>query len=113
MQRQSRNNPGFDVLMQQRDVSTERIYVEVKGTTRAFPQFFITEGELRFSHRHANQFCLIVVYSISLEAGTFKVFWHEGPVSLDAGFHLSPVQWACEVVSGATDKTATSMRALP
>jgi hypothetical protein len=100
---QSRNNPGFDVMIKLQSEPAEVIYLEVKGTTRALPQFFITEGELRFSRRHAGQFSLIVVYAIRLDSAAYKIFWHDGSVSVDEGFHLNPVQWACEAVSDERD----------
>jgi hypothetical protein len=95
---QPRNNPGFDILIQWSEPSVERLYVEVKGTTRAFPQFFMTEGELRFSQRHADRYRLIVIYKICLDSLTYEIFWHEGSVAAEAGFRLSPLQWVCEVV---------------
>jgi hypothetical protein len=79
-------------------VSTEHVYVEVKGTTRGLPQFFMTEGELQFSRRHEDAFHLVVVYKIRLEENTYEVLWHEGPVSIPVGFRLNPVQWACEFI---------------
>ncbi len=101
VERQPRNNPGFDILVRRTEASAERIYLEVKGTTRGFPQFFMTEGELQFSRRHAGRFRLIVVYRIRLEAESYELFWHEGPVAIESGFRLNPVQWACEVVRKA------------
>jgi len=102
VQPQPRNNPGFDILVRPADSSPDgRIYIEVKGTTRGLPQFFITEGELQFSRRHADRFRLIVVYGIRPEADSCELFWHEGPVSLESGFRLTPAQWACEVVRKA------------
>lgn len=91
---QPRNNPGFDVLV---GGPGGHIYAEVKGTTRSFPQFFITEGELQFSRCHADEYCLIVIFRINLDAGTYEVFWHEGAISAENGFRLNPLQWSCEV----------------
>ena len=96
VQPQPRNNPGFDILVRGLEESAEPVYVEVKGTTRGFPQFFVTEGELQFSRRRAVQFILIVVYKIRLALKTYEVFWHKGPISIEAGFRLKPAQWACE-----------------
>ena len=96
IQVQPRNNPGFDILVR----SGEKVvYVEVKGTERSVPQFFITDGEIRFSLRHQSQFALLVIYEINRSSGAYKVFWHEGAI-LSKGFKLKPVQWACEVVGG-------------
>ena len=91
---QPRNNPGFDVLVHG---PGGHIYAEVKGTTRPFPQFFVTEGELQFSRRHAEKYRLIVIFRINVVAGTYEVFWHEGAISTENGFRLNPLQWTCEV----------------
>lgn len=96
VERQPRNNPGFDVLVR---FLQGVLYVEVKGTERASPQFFLTEGELQFSRRHANRFRLVVVYGVDIAAGTYRLLWHEGTISAEAGFQLKPVQWACETTS--------------
>jgi hypothetical protein len=94
---QARNNPGFDILVRQLPLPGGHAYVEVKGTTRTVPQFFVTEGELQFSRRHPDRFRLIVVYGIDLHTSDYDVFWHEGPISAEFGFRLNPVQWACQV----------------
>ena len=94
---QPRNNPGFDILVRSESF-VERFYVEVKGTMRRCPQFFVTEGELQFSRRHADHYRLIIVYGIHLEPSTYRLLWHEGPISIESGFRLNPVQWTCEVV---------------
>jgi hypothetical protein len=96
VERQPRNNPGFDILV--RGSSDELLYIEVKGTARGYPQFFMTEGERRFSERQGDRYRLIVVYGINLDAGTYELFWHEGSVSVESGFGLNPVQWSVEVL---------------
>jgi Domain of unknown function (DUF3883) len=73
------------------------VFIEVKGTTRGSPQFFITEGELRFSRLHGDQFCLAVVYNIRREAESYALAWYAGPITSEAGFGLRAVQWACQV----------------
>lgn len=93
---QPRNNPGFDILVEQ---AGGKLYVEVKGTGRNVPVFFMTEGERRFSQRHAGSYCLAVVYAIDTKTGAFRTFWHEGPIT-EHLFALSPVQWVCEVRQG-------------
>jgi hypothetical protein len=100
---QPRNNPGFDILVRS-ESSVERMYVEVKGTTRPCPQFFMTEGELQFSRRHADEYRLIIVYGIHLGPDTYDLLWHEGPISIESGFRLNPVQWTCEVVGRAASR---------
>src|SRR5260221_8587311 len=54
---QPRNIPGFDILVVEHG---EVLYIEVKGTGRIAPQFFMTEGEIQFSRRHASCFQLLV-----------------------------------------------------
>ncbi|TMQ06651.1 MAG: DUF3883 domain-containing protein [Deltaproteobacteria bacterium] len=98
---QPRNNPGFDILLAEQAGNhngNDCFYVEVKGTTRRLPVFFVTEGELQFSRRNAKRFRLVLVYKIQLAQRTYEVFWHEGAIADDAGFRLCPVQWSCEVV---------------
>lgn len=90
---QPHNNPGFDILV---TTCEKQFYVEVKGTGRATPRFFATDGELRFSLSQAQFFRLLVVYAIDIDSGTHKTFWHEGAISTNTGFSLKPVQWICE-----------------
>ena len=96
VERQPHNNPGFDILV--RLSSDELLYIEVKGTARGYPQFFLTEGERRFSERQGDRYRLIVVYGINLDGGAYELFWHEGTVSGESGFSLNPVQWSVEVL---------------
>lgn len=109
-EQQPRNNPGFDILVRRKSASADWIYVEVKGTTRGFPQFFMTEGELQFSRRHMDRYCLVVIHKIRLDAGSYDLFWHDGPVAVGTGFRLSPVQWACEVVRKASGPPLEALR---
>jgi hypothetical protein len=109
-QSQARNNPGFDIMMVEADASNEipatrgsHFYVEVKGTTRMRPVFFISEGELRFARRNADRFCLLVVYKIRLDEASCEIFWHRGAIADGAGFQLNPMQWTCEALV-ATDR---------
>src|SRR5690606_14648522 len=44
-----RNNPGFDLLVRPQSARGDDLFVEVKGTTRGTPHFFMTEGEVQFS----------------------------------------------------------------
>lgn len=104
-----RNNPGFDIEL---GLSDGPIYVEVKGTERATPVFFATEGELQFSRRNASRYRLIVVYGINLTTRSYTVAWNEGSISSDAGFLLRPVQWACEL-DGAPAPMRTDMIQTP
>jgi Domain of unknown function (DUF3883) len=98
VQVQPRNNPGFDILVRPGE---KVVYVEVKGTERCIPQFFITDGEIQFSVRHPSQFALLVIYGINRSSGAYKILWHDGAIS-DKTFKLKPVQWACEAVGEET-----------
>ena len=102
---QHRNNPGFDILVRPTP-SGKPIYVEVKGTTRGRPQFFMTEGELQFSRRYEDRYQLIVIYGIRLEPKTYYILWHGGSISPEGGFRLSPVQWSVEVQSKTTNRSS-------
>lgn len=106
VERQPRNNPGFDILVRRPDTLVEQCYVEVKGTTRGYPQFFMTEGERQFSQRQGDRYHLVVVYRISFDRETYDVLWHEGPVSIESGFRLNPVQWSIEVVGATATRSA-------
>ena len=97
---QHRNNPGFDVLV---TAPGKTLFVEVKGTQRPSPHFFVTEGELQFSRAHSSQFWLVVVYRINLDSHTYRLYWHQGDISLVTGFGLRPVQWVCVTVPGETN----------
>ncbi len=95
---QPRNNPGFDILVMREKAAGEGVvFIEVKGTTRVSPQFFITEGELRFSRLHGDQYYLVVVYKIRRDAESYAVGWYGGPITSEGGFALKAVQWACQV----------------
>lgn len=86
----ARNNPGYDILVGPAD--NPLVYVEVKGTRRGVPAFFLTEGERAFSHAHDSSYHLLVVYEIDLSSGSFKLWRYDGAVDEDA-FILSPTQW--------------------
>jgi len=94
---QPRNNPGFDVLVRT-GPGDSTLFVEVKGS-RGGPRFFLTEGERQFAVTNGGRYRLIVVHEICLASGRCKTYWHEGAVSIETGFQLKAVQWACEVPS--------------
>jgi hypothetical protein len=61
------NNPGFDL-----ETSVDRFrFVEVKGTSKPLPTFFLSEGERRFGDEHADAYLLAVVYGMDLSGETF------------------------------------------
>ena len=89
VRRMPHNNPGFDVRVE--DDARVR-YVEVKGTTRALPHFFMSEGERLFSHDHAADYTLLIVYSVDTTARTGQVLTRKGPIAGD-DLVLQAVQW--------------------
>jgi hypothetical protein len=85
------NNPGFDVLLGAADAPTR--YVEVKGTQASEPQFFLSEGERRYSIDHGDNYTIAVVYGIDLEGPTHvDVLWRDGPLIGD-DLAFRPRQW--------------------
>jgi hypothetical protein len=84
------NNPGYDIRVEFPG-APER-YIEVKGTTRHLPHFFMSEGERLFSQRHGDAYTLVLVYDIDRTARTGKVLTREGPVAGD-DLSLQAVQW--------------------
>ena len=94
--RMPHNNPGFDLLVGDPDAPTA--FVEVKGTMRPEPGFFMSEGERRFSHLYAAQYSLAVVHGIDLTRRTGTVLTRRGAVA-GADFALEPTQWRGEIVN--------------
>jgi hypothetical protein len=84
------NNPGYDIRV---DDSGKTIrYVEVKGTLRPDPHFFMSEGERLFSHDNAARYTLLVYYAIDRVGRTGTKLVCEGAV--DAGdLTLRPTHW--------------------
>jgi len=90
VRRMPHNNPGFDIRVEG-DGNSVR-YVEVKGTTRALPHFFMSEGERLFSHENGDIYSLITVYAIDLDARTGTVMVRHGLVEGN-DLRLRPVTW--------------------
>lgn len=87
----ARNNPGFDIAVY---IGSDLEYIEVKGTTSATPQFFISEGERAFSRRHHERYRLYIVYGINFSSGDCKMVCHRGAVDAEK-FSIRPYQWIC------------------
>jgi hypothetical protein len=87
--RMPHNNPGYDIRVKDEDGIR---FAEVKGTTRALPHFFMSEGERLFSHDHAAHYTLFVVYAVDTGERTGQVLTREGAVAGD-DLALHPVQW--------------------
>lgn len=83
------NNPGFDL-----ETSVDRFrFVEVKGTSKPLPTFFLSEGERRFGDEHADAYLLAVVYGMDLSVETYEdVALSRAP--LKPGDLLAPMQWS-------------------
>lgn len=86
----SRNNPGFDILVSKND---DPLFVEVKGTQRPAPQFFLTDGERRFSKDMAERYLLLVFYRINLSEKSHDLLSRRGEID-GPSFDLSPLQWS-------------------
>jgi hypothetical protein len=91
------NNPGYDIHVDGNDGVVE--YVEVKGTTRTIPHFFMSEGERLFSVENASRYTLLIVYAINISArqGSFYVRPGALPPYADG---LRVVQWEGEFSPG-------------
>lgn len=88
--RMPQNNPGFDILIQGEAFLH---YIEVKGTTRSRPHFFMSEGERRFSIARAQSYSLWVIYDIDIAAGRGTFLKRGGAVD-GMGAGLTPRQWS-------------------
>jgi hypothetical protein len=84
------NNPGYDIRL---GLSSDAVrYFEVKGTTRAAPHFFMSEGERLFAEAHTESYTLVCIYGIDLDRRTGVV--HERPGMVQGeGVELRPVTW--------------------
>jgi hypothetical protein len=89
------NNPGYDVRIDGPDGFR---YIEVKGTTRSSPQFFISDGERRFSIEHADHYSLWIFFSIDIAARTGALIKHAGAVA-SPRFELLPIHYAGKLIS--------------
>jgi hypothetical protein len=83
------NNPGFDL-----ETTADRFrFVEVKGTSKPLPTFFLSEGERRFGDEHADAYLLAVVYGMDLSEETYDdIALSRAP--LKPGDLLAPTQWS-------------------
>lgn len=90
IEQMAQNNPGFDILVSDSD---QCLYVEVKGTQRLHPHFFMSDGELRFSKENADNYLLIAFHAINLEEKQHKLFTKKGEVCSNS-FDMTPIQWS-------------------
>jgi hypothetical protein len=103
------NNPGFDL-----ETSSDRFrFVEVKGTSKPLPTFFLSEGERRFGEVHADTYLLAVVYGMDLSGETFQdIALARAPLQPDD--LLAPTQWSgrLPVPSGSRSAARRALIAL-
>lgn len=92
----ARNNPGFDL-----ETTYERCrFIEVKGTIKRLPTFFMSEGERKFGAEHAGAYLLAVVYGMDLARESHKdIALSRAP--LRPGDLLNPAQWAGRLSASA------------
>jgi Domain of unknown function (DUF3883) len=97
------NNPGFDL-----ETTADRLrFVEVKGTSKRLPTFFLTEGERRFGAEHADAYLLAVVYGMDLTRETYAdIALSRAPLA--PGDLLNPSQWAGRLPVSASSASAGS-----
>jgi hypothetical protein len=101
VERMPHNNPGYDIRIEG-DGAVE--YVEVKGTMRPLPHFYMSEGERLFGGRHAEHYSLLVVYGIDLGARTGTIVVRPGSLE-GQDLSLRPVQWEGELRSPTPDSS--------
>lgn len=90
VERMPHSNPGYDIEV--RHPAGDIRYIEVKGTRAAEPSFFITAGEVAYSHQHPDRYSIWIFHGMNLDAGTATLTEYDGPVS-EAHFELQPVQY--------------------
>jgi hypothetical protein len=90
VRRMPHNNPGYDIRVEFDGSPTH--YVEVKGTTRPLPHFFMSEGERLFSHENADRYSLLLVYGLDLDTREGELLLRDGPVE-GHDLSLRPVTW--------------------
>lgn len=91
VERMPHNNPGFDLRITSAPEPPR--CVEVKGTQRREPRFLMSDGEYRFSARHADRYSLWVFCSLDLTARTATLVEREGTVVDGPGLTLAPAVW--------------------
>jgi hypothetical protein len=89
VQRMPHNNPGYDIRI---DTVDGTRYVEVKGTKRPIPHFYMSEGERLFAQANGDQYSLLIAFSIDTALRTGTIVVREGAIDLDE-VSLRPIQW--------------------
>lgn len=90
VRRMPHNNPGFDIEIRH---STGLVrFIEVKGTRAPEPRFFITAGEVKYSHAHSKCYSIWIFHSMNVESGAAVLVEHDGAVAASS-FELQPLQY--------------------
>lgn len=90
VERMPHNNPGFDIAIRCPIGATH--FIEVKGTCSLEPGFFISAGEVAYSHTNSECYSIWIYHSMDLDSGTAELIEHDGPVTAEH-FELHPVQF--------------------
>ena len=97
IEQMGQTNAGYDIEVKENGKIV--VYVEVKGTTKSKPTFYMTEYERIFSENNAEQYLLLIVYNINLNTGKFHLASYPGDVNVNNKFKFKPVQWLVQVDS--------------
>jgi hypothetical protein len=97
VQRMPHNNPGYDIRVVCADGTR---YVEVKGTKRPVPHFYMSEGERLFADVNHDRYSLVVVFSIDTAQRTGTIIVRQGSIDSD-DVSLRPVHWEGSVALSA------------
>jgi Domain of unknown function (DUF3883) len=87
--RMPHNNPGYDIEMV---LPNGTRYVEVKGTKRPLPHFYMSEGERLFADANRDHYFLLVAFSVNTALRTGTIIVHHGSLGPDE-VSLRPIQW--------------------
>lgn len=98
IERMPQNNPGYDILVVENGEPTR--YIEVKGTLRPLPRFFLSENERQFSADNSDLYTLVVFYEIDLDAETGVPVRRDGEVTQEAA-RLRVMQWQGRLEPGS------------
>lgn len=90
VRRMPHNNPGFDIEIRHRTGANH--FIEVKGTRAPEPRFFISAGEVAYSHAHPECYSIWIFHSMDLDSGAAELVEHDGPVA-ETRFELQPLQY--------------------
>ncbi len=90
VRRMPHNNPGYDLRVER---DGETWFIEVKGTTRTSPVFFLTEGERVYSVANSQHYSLWVFFAIDLSERSGQLRTLDGALT-ETNAGLNPRQWS-------------------